>query len=224
MDHRPHDLLSLSPGGFEVSDDAPVWAKRELEREVPWVVVRRAVPEPGTVTVGVRGVVRRERWACSMPLSCVRERVAPQTLAGERAWGRVGPARGGLPALAALEMVAELLESRGLRWGPGGSVGYELASGIPAVTKRSDLDLILPRPELLERAEAREILEDLASLPVRADAQIDTGTGSVALAEWAAGGEVLLRLAEGPILTDDPWGRRARTRTSSYVLPRRLAP
>jgi Phosphoribosyl-dephospho-CoA transferase MdcG len=30
-----------------------------------------------------------------------------------------------------------------MSWGPGGSVGYELVSGIPAVRAESDLDFIL---------------------------------------------------------------------------------
>jgi hypothetical protein len=34
-----------------------------------------------------------------------------------------------------------------MSWGPGGSVGYELASGIPAVRADSDLDFILFAPK-----------------------------------------------------------------------------
>lgn len=205
MDHRPHDLLRLSPDVLGVPDDAPAWAVRGFARERLWVVVRRAVSEPGTVPVGVRGSARRERWAFSASLPSVRERVSPEALARGRAWRSVRTTRGGLPAFAALEAVAGLLEGRGLVWGPGGSVGYELASGLPAVTADSDLDLILRRPHRLTRADACGIIEGLASLPVRADAQIETGTGSVALAEWGNGGKVLLRRAGGPVLTDDPW-------------------
>ena len=110
-----------------------------------------------------------------------------------------------------------LLEGRDLAWGPTGSVGYELASGLPAVGESSDLDLILRSPEPLPRATAREILEDLSSLPARADAQIDTGIGSVALAEWAAGKEVLLRRASGPVLTEDPWAVQARAPDRNFA-------
>lgn len=224
MDYRPHDLLRLSPDVLEIPDDAPAWAVRGLARERPWVVLRRAVPEPGTVPVGVRGSARRERWAFSAPLSCVLERVSPEALARGRAWRSVRTARGVLPAVAALEAVAGLLEGRGLVWGPGGSVGYELASGLPVVTAGSDLDLILRCPRRLPHAAARGILEDLASLPVRADAQIDTGTGSVALAEWGDGGEVLLRRAGGPVLTDDPWSEPGRSRSTTDVLMERQGP
>lgn len=215
MEVRPHDLLRLSREGLEVPDDAPAWAARELTREEPWVVVRRADPEPGMAAVGLRGSVRRERWALSVSLSCVRERVTPEALAWERSWKTVQAARGGLPALADLEAVARLLEGRGLVWGPGGSVGYELASGLPAVTENSDLDLILRLSYPLPRADARKILDDVTSLSVRVDAQVDIGAGSFALAEWAAGGEVLLRRAQGPILTKNPWGEPVSSRAAN---------
>jgi phosphoribosyl-dephospho-CoA transferase len=206
MDPRPHDLLRLSPKAFELPDHAPAWAACELTRGRPWVVVRRAVAGPDTVAVGVRGSARWERWAFSVRLASVRERVAPEELARGRFWRTISGLRRQLPALAVLEAVAGALEGHDLAWGPGGSVGYELASGLPAVRASSDLDLILRCPERLPRATAREILEDLAPLPVHVDAQIDTGNGSFALAEWAAGKEVLLRRAGGPALTEDPWG------------------
>jgi phosphoribosyl-dephospho-CoA transferase len=165
----------------------------------------------------VRGSARQERWAYSVNLRSVRERVSPEALARRRSWSSVPALRRGLPALAILDAVVGLLEGRDLAWGPTGSVGYELASGLPAVGESSDLDLILRSPEPLPRATAREILEDLSSLPARADAQIDTGIGSVALAEWAAGKEVLLRRACGPVLTEDPWAVQARAPDRNFA-------
>lgn len=205
MDLRAHDLLRLDPHDLEIPDNAPAWAARELTRHRPWVVVRRAVAAPGMAAVGVRGAARRERWAFSVPLSCVRDRTAPEALVGERRLGTVGRTRRTLPAYAALEAAAGLLDGCGLVWGPGGSVGYELASGLPAVTENSDLDLILRCPGPMPRADAGRIVRDLGSLPARVDARLDTGTGSIVLAEWAGGGRVLLRRPEGPILTEDPW-------------------
>lgn len=212
MSYRPHDLLRLSPSGFEAPDDAPAWAENELARDEPWVIVRRAPGGPGTVAVGVRGAVRHERYALSVPASCVRERVTPEMLAGERRWRTIRTSRGRLPALVALEGAAELLESYRISWGPVGSAGFELASGLPAITESSDLDLILRCPDPLSHALAREILDEFARLPARADAQIDVGHGSLALAEWAnhepANEQVMLRLAEGPVLTREPWRER----------------
>ena len=217
MDPRPHDLLRLFTGAFDPPGHAPAWAARELARRRPWVVARRAVAGPGAVAVGVRGSARQDRWAFSVSLRSVRERVSPEALARRRSWRSVPALRRGLPALAILEAVVGLLEDRELAWGPTGSVGYELASGLPAVGESSDLDLILRSPGPLPRAMAREILEDLSSLPARVDAQIDTGIGSVALAEWAAGREVLLRRACGPVLTEDPWDAQTRARDGIFA-------
>ncbi len=211
MDLRPHDLLRLAPDAVDLSDGVPAWAARGLARREPWVVVRRAVAGPGKAAVGVRGSTRSERWALSVPLSGIQERVTPEALAWPKAWRTVEKPRGALPAFVALELVAEMLEERGLAWGPAGGVGYELASGLPVVTEGSDLDLILRCPEPLPRMEARDIFEELAALPARVDAQIEARNGSVALAEWAGGGPVLLRRAEDPILAQDPWGERAMT-------------
>lgn len=218
MDPRPHDLLRLDPDAFEIPDDAPARVARELTtREKPWVVVRRAVAAPGMAAVGVRGRVRRERWALTVPLSCVRDRRTPETLAQGRRWRCLAAARRALPAFAALEAAAGLLEGCGFAWGPGGSVGYELATGVLAVTENSDLDLILRCPEPMSRAEARAVLQDLGSLPARNDAQVETGAGSVALAEWAAGGRVLLRRPEGPVLTDSPWTKPGPPRRAADI-------
>jgi hypothetical protein len=48
-----------------------------------------------------------------------------------------------VPALAALGQVAPHLTRRGYRWGPGGSVAFEMAIRMPTATQSSDLDLIL---------------------------------------------------------------------------------
>ena len=218
MDLRPHDLLRLAPEAVDLSDDVPAWAARELARREPWVVVRRAVAEPETVAVGVRGNARSERWALSLPRTCIQGRVTPEALAWRQSRRTVEKPRGGLPAFAALELAAGILEGRGLAWGPAGGVGYELASGLPVVTEGSDLDMILRCPGPLPRAEARDLLEKLAPLPARVDAQIEAPTGSVALAEWAGDRAVLLRRAEGPVLTEDPWGERAMTPSGSTAL------
>lgn len=212
MSPRPHDLLRLAPSGFAVPDDAPEWAACVLARDEPWVVVRRAVPEPGMIPVGARGCMRNERFAFSVPTRCVRERATPERIAGERRWRTVRAARGKrgrFPAFSILDGVAGWLERHRLAWGVVGSVGFELASGVPAVTRESDLDLILRCPEPVPPSFAREILEGLARLPARADAQLDSGCGSLALAEWAsresADDPVMLRRAQGPVLTRDPW-------------------
>jgi phosphoribosyl-dephospho-CoA transferase len=111
-----------------------------------------------------------------------------------------------IPALQALAPVGEWLAEWGCVWGPTGAVGFELASGWPATTVASDLDILIRSPLRLERAPARAMLRGLQRTPVRVDLQLDTPAGLVALAEYAAGGrEVLVRGEEGVRLVEDPW-------------------
>ena len=192
---RPHDLVRMASGGRLASSGAPSWVIESL-RAAPWAVARRATAAPGHVAVGVRGPTRGQRFALEVPMAAVRGIVTPEELVA-----RTRPADSGLPALRALRAVAPSLNRIGLPWGPVGSVGFELATGIAAVTPSSDLDLVirsatLPSPEVLFR-----VLGVLRSLPARPDCLIETREGAVALAELVSGaGEVLLRTAGGPRL------------------------
>jgi phosphoribosyl-dephospho-CoA transferase len=128
-------------------------------------------------------------------------------LAAQRAWRqrRRVPAT---PAIAVLDEVAAVLAAHGFagRWGPGGSVGFELASGVPSTRAGSDLDLVLSVDEPMARTAAIRLYDDLARLPVRIDLLLETPHGAAALAEYANGeGAILLRSAHGPRLVQDPW-------------------
>jgi phosphoribosyl-dephospho-CoA transferase len=102
----------------------------------------------------------------------------------------------------------------GLAWGPTGSIGFELATGVAVAGPASDLDVVVRAPEPWFLAQARELVADLARLPVRVDTQLDTPTGAVVLGEYARGGRVLLRTPDGPKLVNDPW-RHGATDTLS---------
>jgi phosphoribosyl-dephospho-CoA transferase len=194
---RPHDLLRL-PGARVLPPDAPPWATAALS-VTPWVVVRRArtvgKAPMGRIPVGVRGTSRSQRYATSVDPNDVIEVVQPEDLA------HVMPGAGReLPVMRALSAVRQVLDDTGLPWGPTGSVGFELATGIPTATAESDLDLLvrvaggsLPVLAALHR--------EFRALVVRVDCQIETHSGAVALAELAAGqSDVMLRTAAGPRL------------------------
>ena len=135
---RPHDLLRLS--GRRVPAAAPQWASRALV-VTPWVVVRRAAAPTGRIAVGVRGTSRSERYATAVDPDDVCEVVAPEDLA------HILPRAGReLAAMCTLDAVRPVLDDTGLPWGPTGSVGFELATGIPTATTESDLDLIVRIP------------------------------------------------------------------------------
>ncbi len=117
-----------------------------------------------------------------------------------------------MPARAALARVAVLLSQRGYCWGPGGSIGFELATGVPTATWSSDLDLVLRRDCRLEANEAARLLELLAeaAAPARVDVIVETPAGGVLLADLARSPtQVLLRTPDGPRRSADPWASMA---------------
>lgn len=191
---RPHDLLQLS-GPHVLPRDAPPWVSSVLGA-APWVVVRRAAAPAGLIAVGVRGTTRYERCAIAVDPDDVREVVAPEDLAHM-------PARRELAVMSTLQVVRPLLDGTGLRWGPTGSVGFELATGIPTATTESDLDLLVRvqrgSADVLRRLAA--LHREFGNLAVRVDCQVETSAGAVAMAELVGGpSDVMVRTPEGPRL------------------------
>lgn len=211
----PHDLLQLNSRWREVEadHDLPEWVFRSLEK-TPWVVVRRAPALEGQIAVGVRGKERHLRQALTIPDHLVVQQVTPEQLlqsslspdhrsiAKER-WHT-------MPALQALEQLAVSWKSYDLHWGPAGSTGFELATGMPTLTMTSDLDIVLRCTSFLAPVLAEQLLEQTLVLPVRVDVQIETPYGAVALSEWVrpATDRVLMRTLQGPLLVTDPWNPR----------------
>jgi phosphoribosyl-dephospho-CoA transferase len=157
--------------------------------------------------VGVRGGARPQRSAAWLPHGAVEECITPQMLAAKRVW-RQHPGATLAPAVAVLDEVAVILVAHGFAglWGPGGSVGFELASGVRSTSLCSDLDLVLRADEPMTRTDATRLHAELSMLPVRIDVLLETPHGAAALAEYAASEEVtLLRSAGGPRLVRDPW-------------------
>jgi phosphoribosyl-dephospho-CoA transferase len=184
----------------------PHWASAALQL-APWAVMRRAAPRLEVWPVGVRGGQRRQRCAAWLPHRAIQDCITPQMLAAKRAW-RQRPRATATPAVAALDEAAAILVAHGFagRWGPAGSVGFELASGVPSTTSGSDLDLVLSADEPLARTDAIRLHADLSKLPVRIDLLLETPCGAVALADYAkAAGATLMRSAQGPRLVRDPW-------------------
>jgi phosphoribosyl-dephospho-CoA transferase len=170
------------------------------------VVVRRAQSSAGMIPVGIRGAMRSQRHAALLRESGVLDCVTPEQLATASPGGQ----RGALPAFAALAAVRAPLQHHALAWGPAGSAGFELATGIPTVSATSDLDLLVRIDERLAPATAAVLWDELRSVAAACgthiDVQVDTPAGGFALAEYAAGKpRVLLRTNEGPRRVADPW-------------------
>ena len=194
---RPHDLLwGMTPA--QLPADAPDWARQVVDAGQP-VVVRRAVVSSDQIAVGLRGTSRNQRYAAVMPASAVLRRVRPEQLVEQL------PAAE-LPALCALAQLKPAFDALGLCWGVTGSVGYQLATGLPTAHADSDLDLLLRTSIELPRHKARSLLGLLDRAACRVDLQLETPAGAVALREWAgSSARVLLKSAAGACLVENPW-------------------
>jgi phosphoribosyl-dephospho-CoA transferase len=203
----PYDLLRIASAADLCSaQPLPAWAYASLETAC-WVVVRRSLPYEGMVPVGVRGTSREQRFAAFLPIQAVLDRVTPEQLVHHGAW-RWAPRRTrDLPAFQALDLVCHIMSDFELPWGPTGSVGFEIATGFPVATLNSDLDLLIRAPYELPRELCRRLSAQLSErLPARTDALIETGTGAIALIEYAHGTlPIVFRSPTGPKLVCRPW-------------------
>ena len=202
-----HDLIRLrEPIALIVDASTPPWVEPALLR-TPWVVVRRDHVRDGMIPVGGRGLARQQRFAAVLPVAEIADRLSPEELTESR-YVIARRRKEEAPALAALARVAPILSSRGHLWGPGGSVGFEIATGVATATWSSDLDLILRQDHRLELDDAidlRAVLAEAAA-PARIDVLLETPRGGVALADLAAmPARLLVRTPDGPRLSADPW-------------------
>ncbi len=202
-----HDLIRLREAiALTVDAPQPAWVEPALRR-APWVVVRRGRVRDGMIPVGVRGLTRQQRFAAVLTVAEIVDRLSPRELTDSR-FVVEQERKDAAPALAALARVAPILASRGHRWGPGGSVGFEIGTGVATATSSSDLDLILWQDHRLgldEAIELRAVLAEAAA-PARVDVLLETPRGGVSLADLAAmPARLLVRTPDGPLLSADPW-------------------
>lgn len=196
---RPHDLLRLTPQAELIADDSPHWLAAALARAT-LVVVRRGEIQGDLVPVGVRGMTRAERFPAWLRRRDIAATITPESLAHSSAPRRP------LPALAALAEVAKAAAPLDLVWGPAGSVGFELASGVAVVTEDSDLDIVL-RPHMKHvRADLAAFMHRVELLAVRVDVTIESDMGAVALREWLQSPDrALIKTKSGPQLGAFSW-------------------
>jgi phosphoribosyl-dephospho-CoA transferase len=101
--------------------------------------------------------------------------------------------------------------------GTGGSVGFELATGKPTTTRRSDLDIVIYAEEHLSKSDAKRLLISARDLPVTVDIRVETPVCGFSLAEYVepSAESMLLRTCAGPILSEDPWNTDLLSTTAS---------
>lgn len=202
---KVHDLLEIEAVLFAVDlSEAPDWVAISLQA-TPFVVVRRAgFTVDGGIAIGVRGDSRSERWAGVLKPEFVKRVIAPCDLLRRSA--NLPEERRSIPALRSLIELEARWNSCGLLWGPGGSVGFELATGRPAASPSSDLDLVIFAPKAFDVHFARNLLSSLRSVSRSIDVIVETLTCGFLLEEYvsSSGGKVLLRSADNTRV-GHPW-------------------
>lgn len=133
------------------------------------------------------------------------EVITPETLTQKKFW-RENKHIKGTKMFQVLEEVDKILGSYNIAWGPTGSVGFELASGVETITNTSDLDIIARAPEILSIDIAKNIIKELSKLTIKTDVQLEVPNGSIALEEYARDNKsIMLRTINGPKFVKDPW-------------------
>lgn len=203
---RPHDLIWITGvDGIASDQPLPSWASAEWLAAAPAVIRREAMADNAWLPVGLRGKTRSERFKALLSVAAVKKCVQPEFLVQSEAWN-IHSQWSGFPAVKALASIASALTNMGLHWGPTGSVGFALATGLPVLREESDLDIVVHSPSPLPAEKTAALQAVLDSQLCRIDLQIDTGHGGFAFAEWVAGRkQVLLKTGKGPVLTADPW-------------------
>jgi phosphoribosyl-dephospho-CoA transferase len=112
-----------------------------------------------------------------------------------------------IPALRTLSLLAQRWKAFDSVWGPGGSVGFELATGQHVVTPQSDLDVVIYTDKRMTVSEARLLRGSTQGLPAPVDIRVETPICGFSLLEYAsrAPAPILLRTALGALLGADPW-------------------
>ena len=205
MELRAHDLLRLVPDA-RVLGDLPIWATDSLH-QTRTVVVRRAAAPNRLVSVGIRGSFRGQRCdSLFLRIEDVATLYTPESLIRTGNWRQFTRSPRPFPAWQALEQVNDFAERTGLVYGPIGSVGFQLATGVDSVSQSSDLDVIVR----LATAPNRRLLQDFHeanrfhAAPV--DVVLEGLVGAVSLTEYLQRPDrVLIKTQIGPRIGAFVW-------------------
>jgi phosphoribosyl-dephospho-CoA transferase len=201
---RTHDVLEIDAKRFiSCQASAPEWVVEDLQRS-PFVVVRRGPATEQMIPVGVRGVERNQRWAAMCSSELVKNILAPPRLLRRS----VPKSReDGIPAFRALRIMKERWRDLDHSWGPGGSVGFELAAGGHVAKPESDLDIVIYAAERITRDMSKSLHAQTLNLTASVDVRVETPLCGFSLEEyaWRSPGEILLRTPSGVTLGADPW-------------------
>jgi phosphoribosyl-dephospho-CoA transferase len=193
-----HDIVKLDK---EVLDSIHVPEWYTLEEDV-FATVRRGVPRnPSYLPVGLRGTERAQRFAFEAPCNMIKRTIHPWMLTNKESFRTA--------TINTYPVYQQYLRARTLlrsvRWGVGGSLGFELATGQAAVKPTSDLDLLLYADTAAKLP--YDLFTQESDFFQNLDIQVITPQGGFALKEFLAqpNKKILLKTDEGPKLTTEIW-------------------
>jgi phosphoribosyl-dephospho-CoA transferase len=199
MELNPHDLINIAKTDDLVTEQPLLpWAVSSLAN-APYVVVRRSIPQKGFAAVGIRGFKRGQRIAASIKFQDIQEIIKPHMLISDKNWKIPNPDESNV--IRTLQKVMPVMNETGLYWGPTGSTGFELASGVKTLTENSDLDLMIGAPKPLSIPYAALLLKKMEQVAlVRLDIQLNTPLGASSLKDYVNSSLVLVKTMTGPQL------------------------
>jgi phosphoribosyl-dephospho-CoA transferase len=216
---RTHDLLEIDARQFlSAHTFVPEWVDEDLRR-TPFVVVRRGLATEQNMPVGVRGTERNRRWATFCHPKLVKRIVTPTQLRSRT----VSPSRAdAVPALRLLPLLERRWIDFDRPWGPGGSVGFELATGDHVAKPESDLDIVIYAERRMTADLAKSLCDSAMDLSAAVDIRVETPICGFSLKEYASQSPapILLRAPCGVMLGNDPWDELGIIDTS-YAAVRR---
>lgn len=190
---KAHDIVYFdSLEQVQFIGEVPDWVLHQQPCQ-HYAVVRRMKTPENLVPIGLRGTKRNERYGAFLPKEAIVKHIRPFELGSA-----IEPAH---RLYETFQMIDPIFTSFGVRWGPTGSVGFELATKIAVTTRSSDIDLLISAQEWsLETLQALDLA--LQKIPARLDIQVEIGDmGAAVLQDIVQHPDgFLLRTSTGPML------------------------
>jgi phosphoribosyl-dephospho-CoA transferase len=188
---------------LDQNENYPSWFSK---LEAPYfAVIRRDKKRGGFIPIGIRGKRKDERLAAFVLYQSFYQIISPTFITQNALWQKY-PFLQEYPSFKELDSIAHFFTALKVSWGITGSLGYELITKIPCITKQSDLDIIvtLKKPDHELLLSMKNYIQNYPFI----DLQIQTPIGAFSLKEWKEDRcPILLKTDEGAFLTNKLWSR-----------------
>ncbi|HWL11502.1 MAG TPA: malonate decarboxylase holo-ACP synthase [Ureibacillus sp.] len=196
MEIKVHDLVQFETiADLENSLNVPDWVKHAPASQ-NFGVVRRMPITNKIIPIGLRGDTRDKRHGAFIDESKIVQIITPQSLVN-----RIEQFKDQI-YYPALKDIKDEFEKHNLTWGPTGSVGFEIATGIPVTSPTSDIDICVYVDEI-DTEQLRVIGHFLESRNRRIDVQVEVpAIGAFVLNDYLKSAETgfIVRTKFGPHL------------------------